>query len=192
MSTYEKPRKGGMYVYNIATGGKMKAAATTPSPQPTLMKSISKGWGQLTRSRTYREEIDDGGDELIKNRVEEKKMVVDHGRKSLASSGTSRKSVSQIQEVKMVEGRKSVCSISELKSSRNSVSNVVEVVNVASMAAIFQVKVLVTDMPGFMQVHAFKCARKTFDSLEKFSSRDMACTIKKVSPLLVIIFHSSI
>ncbi|XP_034699398.1 uncharacterized protein LOC117924795 [Vitis riparia] len=52
--------------------------------------------------------------------------------------------------------------------------------NVSSVAAFLQVKVLVTDMPGFMQVHAFRCARRTFDSLEKFSSKHMAYNIKKV------------
>ncbi|KAJ9688602.1 hypothetical protein PVL29_014316 [Vitis rotundifolia] len=51
--------------------------------------------------------------------------------------------------------------------------------NVSSVAAFLQVKVLVTDMPGFMQVHAFRCARRTFDSLEKFSSKHMAYNIKK-------------
>ncbi|CAN1216649.1 Dynein light chain, cytoplasmic [Linum perenne] len=36
-------------------------------------------------------------------------------------------------------------------------------------------------MPGFMQVHAFRCARRTFDSLDKFSSKHMAYNMKKVT-----------
>lgn len=73
----------------------------------------------------------------------------------------------------MVEVRKSVSTVG-----RRSVSHVET--NVASVAAFLQVKVLVTDMPGFMQVHAFKCARTTMDSLEKFSSKHIAHNLKKV------------
>ncbi|KAL4333834.1 hypothetical protein GQ457_07G040890 [Hibiscus cannabinus] len=64
----------------------------------------------------------------------------------------------------VVEGRKSVSHIET---------------NLASVISFLQVKVLVSDMPGFMQVHAFRCARRTYDSLEKFSSRHMAYNIKK-------------
>ncbi|CAI0389642.1 unnamed protein product [Linum tenue] len=60
---------------------------------------------------------------------------------------------------------------------RKSVSHVEN--NLGSVAEFLQVKVLVTDMPGFMQVHAFRCARRTFDSLEKFSSKHMAYNLKK-------------
>lgn len=52
--------------------------------------------------------------------------------------------------------------------------------NLASVISFLQVKVLVSDMPGFMQVHAFRCARTTYDSLEKFSSKHIAFNIKKV------------
>ncbi|KAL3532358.1 hypothetical protein ACH5RR_005879 [Cinchona calisaya] len=76
----------------------------------------------------------------------------------------------------VVEARKSVCS-SEAVAGRKSVSHLE--VNVASVASFLQVKVLVTDMPGFMQVHAFRCARATHDSLEKFSTKHMAFNIKK-------------
>lgn len=51
--------------------------------------------------------------------------------------------------------------------------------NLASVISFLQVKVLVSDMPGFMQVHAFRCARTTYDSLEKFSSKHIAFNIKK-------------
>lgn len=61
---------------------------------------------------------------------------------------------------------------------RRSVSQVET--NLASVVAFLQVKVMVSDMPGFMQVHAFRCARRTYDSLEKFSSKHMAYNMKKV------------
>ncbi|XP_004299633.1 PREDICTED: uncharacterized protein LOC101314467 [Fragaria vesca subsp. vesca] len=41
------------------------------------------------------------------------------------------------------------------------------------------VKVVSVDMPPFMQIHAVECARKTCDSLEKFTSKTLALTLKK-------------
>ncbi|KAM7509405.1 hypothetical protein LguiA_019858 [Lonicera macranthoides] len=72
---------------------------------------------------------------------------------------TARKSSALI-----LEGRKSVSQVEA---------------NVGPVAAFLQVKVLVTDMPGFMQVHAFRCARRTYDNLDKFSSKTMAFNMKK-------------
>ncbi|KAL5547954.1 hypothetical protein UlMin_003185 [Ulmus minor] len=60
---------------------------------------------------------------------------------------------------------------------RRSVSHVET--NLASVVSFLQVRVLVADMPSFMQVHAFRCARRTYDSLEKFSAKHMAYNIKK-------------
>ncbi|XP_057768182.1 uncharacterized protein LOC130988381 [Salvia miltiorrhiza] len=51
--------------------------------------------------------------------------------------------------------------------------------NVGAVAALLQVKVLASDMPGFMQLHVFRCARTTYDALDKFSSKHMAFNIKK-------------
>ncbi|CAN0900929.1 hypothetical protein LINGRAHAP2_LOCUS21109 [Linum grandiflorum] len=65
-----------------------------------------------------------------------------------------------------------------MEKGRKSVSHVET--NLESVASFLQVKVLVSDMPGFMQVHAFRCARRTFDSLEKFSAKHIAYNIKKV------------
>uniref|UniRef100_A0A803Q7B4 Dynein light chain n=1 Tax=Cannabis sativa TaxID=3483 RepID=A0A803Q7B4_CANSA len=61
---------------------------------------------------------------------------------------------------------------------RKSVSHVET--NLRSVVGFLQVKVLVSDMPSFMQVHAFRCARRTHDTLEKFSAKHMAYNIKKV------------
>ncbi|KAL2515939.1 uncharacterized protein Fot_29910 [Forsythia ovata] len=41
------------------------------------------------------------------------------------------------------------------------------------------VKVVAVDMPPFMQIHAVDCARKTHDSLEKFTSKTLAFALKK-------------
>ncbi|XP_022735856.1 uncharacterized protein LOC111289248 [Durio zibethinus] len=42
------------------------------------------------------------------------------------------------------------------------------------------VKIVSVDMPPFMQIHAVDCARKTHDSLENFTCRTLALTLKKV------------
>ncbi|XP_021741680.1 uncharacterized protein LOC110707907 [Chenopodium quinoa] len=51
--------------------------------------------------------------------------------------------------------------------------------DMVSAIALLQVKVLVTDMPVFMQIQAFQCARNTYDSLEKFSAKHIAFNLKK-------------
>ncbi|KAK4265235.1 hypothetical protein QN277_026315 [Acacia crassicarpa] len=83
----------------------------------------------------------------------------------------------------IVEGRKSV---SHIETNLSAVRGVVEgrksvsqIETLSSVTANLQVKVLVTDMPSFMQVQAFRCARRTYDSLEKFSSKHIAHNIKK-------------
>lgn len=58
--------------------------------------------------------------------------------------------------------------------------------NLASVISFLQVKVLACDMPGFMQVHAFRCARTTYDSLEKFSSKHIAFNIKRVRVYVLV------
>ncbi|KZV34718.1 hypothetical protein F511_00620 [Dorcoceras hygrometricum] len=41
------------------------------------------------------------------------------------------------------------------------------------------VRVVAVDMPPAVQIHAVNCARKTHDSLEKFTSKSLAFTLKK-------------
>lgn len=88
-------------------------------------------------------------------------IIVEEGRKSVSYVET--KLANQQKEGKFVEARKSVSQIETL-------SSVIENL---------QVKVLVSDMPSFMQVHAFRCARRTYENLEKFSSKHIAHNIKK-------------
>ncbi|THG10954.1 hypothetical protein TEA_000004 [Camellia sinensis var. sinensis] len=104
------------------------------SPPATMKKAASRNHWGLRRSKTYRENEGGGRRRLV---VEEEGggEVVVEARKSVFS----------------IEGRKSV----------SHVENNVEAA--AAAAAFLQVKVLVTDMPGLMQVQAFRCARRTYD-----------------------------
>lgn len=52
-------------------------------------------------------------------------------------------------------------------------------VELADVLANCGVKIVSVDMPPFMQIHAVDCARKTHDSLEKFTSKTLALTLKK-------------
>ncbi|KAK9203036.1 hypothetical protein WN943_013289 [Citrus x changshan-huyou] len=52
-------------------------------------------------------------------------------------------------------------------------------VELADVLASCGVKIVSVDMPPFMQIHAVDCARKTFDSLEKFTAKTLALTLKK-------------
>ncbi|CAN6441892.1 unnamed protein product [Victoria cruziana] len=66
----------------------------------------------------------------------------------------------------------------EMDPRRKSVSEV-EIPNAGSVAAFANAKVRAADMPAFMQAHAFRCTRRAYDSLEKFSAKHMAFAIKK-------------
>ncbi|XP_055801317.1 uncharacterized protein LOC129870530 [Solanum dulcamara] len=168
----EKQNKGSMYVYNLDTGNPKSKSKPKPKPEPDLStmlkKGISKGW-PLRKSKTYREN----------------NVVMTTTRTTKGE--TTRKSVSSIEGQVVVVNKEIASSRNPILESRKSASCIIGTrksvthveLNVASMAAILQVKVLVTDMPGFMQVHAFKCARTTYDSLEKFSSKHMAYSMKK-------------
>ncbi|XVF50213.1 hypothetical protein PTKIN_Ptkin04bG0078200 [Pterospermum kingtungense] len=52
-------------------------------------------------------------------------------------------------------------------------------VELADILANCGVKIVSVDMPPFMQIHAVDFARKTHDSLEKFTSKTLALTLKK-------------
>ncbi|XP_030950609.1 uncharacterized protein LOC126715350 [Quercus robur] len=115
----------------------------------------------------------------IKPMIPPPAVVVD--KKSIQRSWFSRKSKTCNKEIeqggqRVIEG--GVGGVGQiLVEARKSVSHVET--NLASVATFLQVKVLVSDMPEFMQVHAFRCARRTHDSLEKFSSKHMAFNMKK-------------
>jgi dynein light chain LC8-type len=60
-------------------------------------------------------------------------------------------------------------------------------INMKEVVAVLGVKVMAADMPPFMQLHAFRCAKRSHDSLDKFSSRQLAHDVKKVSVLPIVI-----
>jgi dynein light chain LC8-type len=61
-------------------------------------------------------------------------------------------------------------------------------INMKEVVAVLGVKVMAADMPPFMQLHAFRCAKRSHDSLDKFSSRQVAHDVKKVSSVQILIF----
>ncbi|KAL3639547.1 hypothetical protein CASFOL_017454 [Castilleja foliolosa] len=85
--------------------------------------------------------------------------------KGLLNEGNNKSSLSSIPPVVNGGGRR-----------RSFCNSQVELVD---FLACNGVKVVAVDMPPFMQVHAVDCARKTHDSLEKFTSKTLACTLKK-------------
>ncbi|AQK91823.1 putative dynein light chain type 1 family protein [Zea mays] len=52
-------------------------------------------------------------------------------------------------------------------------------INMKEVVAVLGVKVMAADMPPFMQLHAFRCAKRSHDNLDKFSSRQLAHDVKK-------------
>ncbi|KAI3701483.1 hypothetical protein L6452_26594 [Arctium lappa] len=178
-----------MYVYKLDTGNRQPEPHHHPStpPHATTKKPISRSFRSLLRrSKTYREINDHRHNADVKE--DTKEMVQESSRKSVPAIEGGRRSVPAI-----TEGRKTVSGSGELGRKpgsgievgvvlgRRSAENRAEMVmiNVGSMAELLRVRVLVTDMPAFMQVHAFRCARKTLDSLEKFSPKQIALNMKK-------------
>ncbi|KAL8208739.1 hypothetical protein R6Q57_008151 [Mikania cordata] len=158
MATYEKHKKGATHVYKLDTG----SHHPPPTPPPSATKNaLSRSWGLLRRSKTYRETEPN---HHIYDKEDKKEVIQDSARKSVSVIEGGRNSVSLIE----FAGRRSVGNTAEMG-----------VANVGPVAALLQVRVLVTDMPAFMQIHAFRCARQTFDSLEIFSPKQIALNIKK-------------
>ncbi|XP_071724065.1 uncharacterized protein [Rutidosis leptorrhynchoides] len=159
-TTNEKQKKGVMYVYKLDNGGRHHPPPTPP--HSTTKKVVSgRRWGLLTRSKTYREtEFKQQNYE----KEEKKEMVQESARKSVCVMEGGRNSLSLME----FAGRRSVGSAAEMG-----------LANVGPVAELLQIKVLVTDMPAFMQIHAFRSARQTFDSLEKFSPKQIALNLKK-------------
>ncbi|KAL7593122.1 hypothetical protein Lser_V15G33056 [Lactuca serriola] len=181
-----------MYVYKLDTGNHQPEPhyhPTTPPPATITKKSISRTLGSLLwRSKTYREKnhhhTPDKEDtkEMVQESSRKSVPAIDSGRRSVPATSDGTKLVSVIEK-----GRKTVSGIGEgrkpawgtevgMVAGRRSAENRAEMVmvNVGELAELFQVKVFVTDMPAFMQVHAFRCARKTLDSLEKFTPKQIA------------------
>lgn len=190
MANQDKQHKRGfMYIYKGAIGNQRKKETEQDK------KSNSRSWlHKISITRTF-----NGGHKHIDIRPREEGEFVEarkstsclelgspaggfvEGRKSVsfieagASPAVARGSVVE-------EGRKSVSHIeekfaaAEIFEARKSAS---QIETLSSVVSYLQVKVLVSDMPSFMQVHAFRCARRTYDSLEQFSAKHIAHNIKK-------------
>lgn len=190
MANQDKQHKRGfMYIYKGGIGNQRKKELEQDK------KSNSRSWlHKISITRTFY-----GGHKDLNIKAREGGEFVE-ARKStscleLGSSPAGgfvegRKSVSFVEAAAspaargsiFEEGRKSVSNIEEkyaapeMFEARKSVS---QIETLSSVVAYLQVKVLVSDMPSFMQVHAFRCARRTYDSLEKFSAKHIAHNIKK-------------
>ncbi|KAK7291668.1 hypothetical protein RIF29_06992 [Crotalaria pallida] len=68
--------------------------------------------------------------------------------------------------------------------------SVSEVDLLGDVFAINGAKMVSADMPPFMQIHAVDCARKAFDSMEKFTSKTLALSLKKVLLATLDSIHS--
>ncbi|KAL9268882.1 hypothetical protein AKJ16_DCAP05382 [Drosera capensis] len=166
------------YVYNIGTVG----SRTTKVNK----RVVSIGWG-LRKSKSITECVTD-------HQMGAKKGgYVVNGRKSLGKveegqNGKVETNASDWVKVgKLLQERKSVSCVESVKGyegklvekGRKSNGHIGEIISLAYEVEVNKVQVLVTDMPGFMQGHAFRCARQTFDSMEKFSAKLTAFNLKK-------------
>ncbi|CAJ1944492.1 unnamed protein product [Sphenostylis stenocarpa] len=194
MDNQDKQHKRGfMYIYKGGIGNLRKKEFEHGVGQDK--KSNSRSWlHKISRTRAFHggngnRDVDIGGrgKEFVEARKSTSCIELGspaggfvEGRKSVsfieaAASPASRGSAGE-------EGRKSVShtekhfAVAGMVEARKSVS---QIETLSSVAAYLQVKILVSDMPCFMQVHAFRCARRTYDSLEKFSAKHIAHNVKK-------------
>ncbi|XP_076884113.1 uncharacterized protein LOC143533135 [Bidens hawaiensis] len=176
-------KKGVMHVYKLDTGNHQP-------PSTTTKKIIIRSLGSLLRrSKTYREtnhnhinnnnnsSKEDTKEVVLKSSRKSLPAVVDGGRRPVPAVNDGRKSASVVEEGKKGKVGVEVGVVAGRRSAENRAEMVM--INVGEVADLYQVKVLVTDMTAFMQVHAFRCARRTFDSLDKSSPRQIAFNMKK-------------
>lgn len=191
-------KRGFMYIYKGGTGNPRKKELEHVMEQDK--KSKPRSWlHRISRTRTLN--VENGGRRGLDignataggggGFVEARKSTSCLELGSAEGVMEGRKSVSCIETASpaargmvIEEGRKSVSHIETnsskargLVEARKSVS---QIETLSSVVTYLKVKVLVSDMPSFMQVHAFRCARRTYDSLETFSSKHIAHNIKKV------------
>ncbi|KAJ0524588.1 putative dynein ATPase [Helianthus annuus] len=183
-------KKTVMHVYKLDTGNRPPEphhnhlSTTTTTTKKIIVKSIG---ALLRRSKTYRENNHNHNHNINSTKEDTKEVVLETSRKSLPVIDSRRSVVPAIKDGRksasvVEEGRKGAPGVEVgVVARRRSAENRAEMVmiNVAEVADLYQVRVLVTDMPAFMQVHAFRCARRTFDSLDETSPRQIACNMKK-------------
>ncbi|KAF4369396.1 hypothetical protein F8388_014216 [Cannabis sativa] len=160
-ATNEKQKKAGfMSLYKPA------AATTTATYQfhlPEPKKGSDKGGNYISRSWFFMRKPRGGGG-VRSNKDDQVEKAIQQGGSGGGGGGDGGCGGGEVVPVVADQGRKSVSHVET---------------NLRSVVGFLQVKVLVSDMPSFMQVHAFRCARRTYDTLEKFSAKHMAYNIKK-------------
>ncbi|KAK9149680.1 hypothetical protein Scep_008437 [Stephania cephalantha] len=153
------------------------------SSSSSSRKSNSRIWSGLRKKKnssntSTSSSVTTPSDDLVAKQKE--RIIEDQKNATNIISGTKGHNVKGDEKILVDQSRKSFKG-EEMRvlvdQARKSVSHVET--NLGSVASFLHVKVLAVDMPGYVQVHAFKCARRTFDSLEKFSSKHMAYNIKK-------------
>ncbi|KAF5734725.1 Dynein light chain type 1 family protein putative isoform 2 [Tripterygium wilfordii] len=107
-----------------------------------------------------------------------KDTVVEHKERRVkkSSSSSSSKELNK-KKPQLEEGQLTEKKLISLDGRRRSFCG--SQVELADVLANSGAKVVSFDMPPFMQIHAVNCARKTIDSLEKFTSKALALTLKK-------------
>jgi hypothetical protein len=195
MANQEKQQKKGfMYIYKIGTGNQRKKELEHGVEKEKKISS-SRSWLQrirnpMTRSYNHKELNINGGFVEARNSTSclelESRGGYIEGRNSVSCIEAS-SSPAITRGIIVEEGRKSVSYVETKLAAEEKLSKFVEarksvsqIETLSSVIEYLQVKVLVSDMPSFMQVNAFRCARKTYDSLEEFSSKHIAHNIKKV------------
>ncbi|GAU43096.1 hypothetical protein TSUD_194500 [Trifolium subterraneum] len=164
MANQEKQhKKGFMYIYKIGTGNQRKKELEHGVEKEKKLSS-SRSWLQrirnpMTRSYNHKELNINGGFVEARNSTSclelESRGGYIEGRNSVSCIEAS-SSPAITRGIIVEEGRKSVSYVETKLAAEDKL-----------------------DMPSFMQVNAFRCARKTYDSLEEFSSKHIAHNIKK-------------
>lgn len=145
----------------------------------------------LTSKRTHKEKPQKPGSELERWKLQS--LLKNEKKDSYKGS--------VFEEVKIEKSRKQVVEEGGDVKERVSVSSVVgqsgsrrkslcgSMVDLGDFFAINGAKMVSADMPPFMQIHAVDCARKAFDSMEKFTSKTLALSLKKVLQFILFLVY---
>ncbi|CAA0820825.1 Dynein light chain type 1 family protein [Striga hermonthica] len=159
----------------------------SPAPDTSCTTTLTKSSSQKERASSFSTAMAAKID--VNEKMGSRKLCPDKGPKkdlTFIPSELVLRSLEKIEEVKRVEE-----GVNE-RWRRSSVSCIPPVVNggrrrsfcssQAELAGFLSgsgVRVVATDMPPLMQIHAVDCARKARDSLEKFTAKTLAFTLKK-------------
>uniref|UniRef100_A0A7N0VEU1 Dynein light chain n=1 Tax=Kalanchoe fedtschenkoi TaxID=63787 RepID=A0A7N0VEU1_KALFE len=167
-----------------------------PKPNPTFLRSVSDS-GKLSQSHPQLQSAatkPDFNPEKERRRKkfyggEVVKLIYDTGKAKSSKKadavkgGQDQKDVDDVKKrlakLEIVEAEKinGVRDMKRMSAGRRSFSGME-----TSLSSFFSsngARIVAVDMPPFMQIHAIDCARKAYDSLEKFTSKSLALSLKK-------------